>query len=458
MKFVNYEKKINDNIITIPNWEIKRDENWAVLGNNGSGKTLLGRVLTSSDLGEKCGYVSFEKVEELLEEERRNDDSDFLDREDAGTLVKEYINDPHGVFDLEHIKDRGLKYLSTGELVKLLIIKELERSPDYLILDEPYDGLDIESQDLLYNLIEDLILSKTTIILILNREKDIHPLISNISFIHDNRVILTGSRDSILSSDAFNRIRHFSGNIPEQLPGLEKRDKSIETLIDMRSVSISFSETKVLKDITWKVKSREHFKIVGPNGSGKSTLLKIISADNTQSYGQDITLFGYKRGTGESIWDIKQHIGLVSSTLQKDYRVSISVLNVLLSGFYDTIGLYTKPTPSEIDQGVKWLKIVGLYSKRDNSYKELSYGEQRLVLIIRAMVKHPKILILDEPCLGLDQVNREMILLLLDSLANKGETTLLYVSHRREDYIPSIKNELLLHPSVDGSLGEISCI
>ncbi len=455
MKFLNYEHEINNNIISIPKWDIDRDQNWAVIGNNGSGKTLLGKLLSEPVTGESVGYISFEKVEELLEEERKNDDTDFMDMEDPGTLVKDFLANTHSIFDLDSIRDRGLKYLSTGELVKVLIIKELENSPDYLILDEPYDGLDIESQSLLYNLIGELIKTSTTVILILNREKDIHPGITDIAFIHENRVILTGNREEILNSESFNGIRHFSGNLPTKLPGLNKSNNINELLVDFKNVSISFSDIKVLKDITWKVKSTEHNKIIGPNGCGKSTLLKIISADNHQSYGQDITLFGMKRGTGESIWDIKQHIGLVSSTLQKDYRVSISILSVVISGFYDSIGLYTDPTPIQISEAKEWLSIIGLEDRQSVSFKELSYGEQRLVLIIRAMVKHPKILILDEPCLGLDQVNRELILMLLDSIATKGETTLLYVSHRKEDFIPSIKRELHLVPTDNGSIGNI---
>ncbi|MGL1893137.1 MAG: ATP-binding cassette domain-containing protein [Spirochaetaceae bacterium] len=455
MNFSNFEYKINNNIVSIPSWDIENSQNWAVIGNNGSGKSLLGEVLQNYDNTKTVGYISFEVIETLLEEERLKDDTDFLDKEDPGTLVKEYLNNLNSFFNLEDLKNRGLKYLSTGELVKVLILKELEKKPDILILDEPFDGLDIESQKTLTELIGKLIDSPVTLILILNREEDIHKNISHIAFIHENRIILTGSKDEILSSESFKNIRHFSGNIPETLPGIENITKINEQLITLNSVSISFADTKVLKDITWSVKSGEHYKIIGPNGSGKSTLLKIISADNHQSYGQDITLFGMKRGTGESIWDIKQHIGLVSSGLQKDYRVSVSLLSVVISGFYDSIGLYNDPTPKEISEATQWLSLIGMSSKKHRSFKTLSYGEQRLVLIVRAMVKHPKVLILDEPCLGLDQVNRELILMLIDNIALKAETTLLYVSHRKEDYIPSINRELHLIPTVNGSIGDI---
>lgn len=448
MKFNNYECNIHNNTLIIPDWVINKNEHWAVIGNNGSGKSLLGEVLSKN---KDTGYVSFETIEYLLEEERKKDDTDFMDRIDHGTLVKDYLQNLNGYFDVSELENRGLKYLSTGELRKVMILKELEKYPEYLILDEPYDGLDIKSQKLLHDLIGTLIKSDIQLILILNREEDIHEDISHIAFIHDNRVILTGEARDILLNSSFNKIRHFSGEIPKELPGLNRKSSLREQLIDLKDVSISFGDTHVLKDISWSVKTREHYKVIGPNGSGKSTLLKIISADNHQSYGQDITLFGYKRGSGESIWDIKKNVGLVSSSLQKDYRVSISVLSVVVSGFYDSIGLYNNPLQKEIDLAERWLKLIKLHDKKNSSFKELSYGEQRMILIVRAMVKHPKVLILDEPCLGLDQVNREMILLLLDYIAKAGNTTLLYVSHRIEDHITSITKELKLIPSNKGS-------
>ncbi|MBN2616718.1 MAG: ATP-binding cassette domain-containing protein [Spirochaetales bacterium] len=455
MIFKNYTTEINNKKIYIPNWEINNGENWAVLGNNGSGKTLLGQILEKYDCSTVTGYVSFEKAENLLEEERLKDDTDFIDMEDPGTLVSTYLTNHNTIFNINEIKDRGLRYLSTGELVKVIILKELEKKPKYLILDEPYDGLDIESQLILETLISQLCDSEITLILILNRERDIHNKISHVAFIHENRVTLTGLKDEILSSESFSKIRHFSGIIPQQLPGVKKINSNVNSLICFINVSIAFGDKKVLHNINWNVERKEHYKITGPNGSGKSTLLKIVSADNHQAYGQDISLFGMKRGSGESIWDIKKYVGLVSSSLQNDYRVSNSVLSVIISGFYDSIGLYNKPSEIEINIAKDWIKLVGLEDRENSPFKELSFGEQRIILIIRAMVKHPDVLIVDEPCLGLDQVNREFVLLLLDYIGKNGETTLLYVSHRVEDYIPSIKKELHLIPTENGSIGQI---
>lgn len=435
------------------NLKIKSGENWCVVGNNASGKSIVGRELYK--IRDNSGLVSFETIEDLLEEERLKDDTDFIDREDPGTLVKDFLRESHNEFDLSGILNRGLKYLSTGELTKVVILKELEKSPSTLILDEPFDGMDLESQKTVEDIIATLASSSVTLILIVNRDSDIHRTIENIALIDNFRVAVTGKRE-ILKQDSYKLLRHYTKELPTILPGQEMGDKIREELFSFRDVSISFGDTRVLDSINWSVNSMEHYKITGPNGSGKSTLLKIISADSNQSYGKDITLFGIKRGSGESIWDIKKHVGLVSSTLQKDYRVTSTLLSVVISGFYDSIGLYNSPTPNETTLGLEWLKIGGLLSKKDTPFKSLSYGEQRVGLILRALVKHPKVLILDEPCLGLDEINREMILKLIENIAQMGSTTILYVSHRREDIIPSITRELVLTPSDRGSRGIIN--
>lgn len=455
MKFVNYEKKLGDRVLNIPDWTVANGENWAVLGSNGSGKTQLGEVLNTVETPKDIAYISFERVEALLEEERQKDDTDFMDRIDDGTLVEEFISLENDIFDLEYLRGRGIKYLSTGELVKLTLIKEWNKSPHYLILDEPYDGLDLDSQKVMGEFIDHVCKSDKTLILIINRESDIHDSITHLALIHNFSLLLTGNKKTVLESENWKNLQHFSGKLPENLPGQNESEPTSERLVNMNNVTISYDGKTVLKDISWSINNREHFRVIGPNGSGKSTLLKIISADNHKSYGQDITLFGMKRGTGESIWDIKKHVGIVSSALQSDYRVSVNALTVILSGFYDSIGLYNKPTPEELQLAKEWLTITGLNSYANEIFKSLSYGIQRMLLIIRAMVKHPKILILDEPCLGLDPINRELVLLLLDYIAKTGTTTLLYVSHRKEDVVPSITKELRLIPSESGSESKI---
>ena len=180
----------------------------------------------------------------------------------------------------------------------------------------------------------------------------------------------------------------------------------------------------------------------GPNGSGKTCLLNLITGDHPQCYVNDIYVFGYQRGSGESIWQIKQYIGYLSNAFHLDYRVNCALLDVVLSGYYDSIGLYQKATKNQIRLAQQWLALMGLEKQTATSFQELSFGDQRLTLIARAMVKHPALLILDEPCNGLDDINRLKVLALIDLLAREGSTTLLYVNHHREDVIPSIKQYL----------------
>ena len=207
---------------------------------------------------------------------------------------------------------------------------------------------------------------------------------------------------------------------------------------------MAYGDKVVLDGLNWQLKRGEHWKILGPNGVGKSTMLSLISGDNPQAYANDLTLFGMKRGSGETVWDIKKHIGLLSSSFQTSYRVKTSVLMTVISGFYDSVGVYSNYSDLEEKKAMEWLKLVRLDQKARNPLHSLSFGEQRMVLIIRAMVKHPPLLILDEPCQGLDEINRYTVLKLIDIIALQSDTTLLFVSHHSEDMVESISRELHL--------------
>jgi molybdate transport system ATP-binding protein len=198
------------------------------------------------------------------------------------------------------------------------------------------------------------------------------------------------------------------------------------------------------------VQPGEHWKISGPNGAGKSTLLSLVSGDNTQAYANDITLFGIKRGSGETVWDIKKRIGLVSTAFQQDYRVGVTVRIAVISGFFDSIGMYHDYSKKQLDIAMEWLRMLHMDQHAETPLRNLSYGEQRLVLLARAMVKQPNLLILDEPCQGLDDVNREMVLKLIDHLGRTGTSQILYVTHHQEDRIPCITNSLRLMPAAGG--------
>ena len=194
----------------------------------------------------------------------------------------------------------------------------------------------------------------------------------------------------------------------------------------------------------WIIEAGQHWQLSGPNGSGKTTLLNLINGDHPQCYANTIDVFGFRRGTGETIWDIKQYIGYVSASLQWQYRVSISAINVIISGFHDTIGLYQKVCDTERDNAREWLELMGMQALANEPFQSLSYGQQRLLLIARALAKQPTLLILDEPCQGLDDMNRQLVLTLIERICQSKTTTVLYVNHHSNDKIPAIKKQLSL--------------
>ncbi|WP_224957582.1 molybdate ABC transporter ATP-binding protein ModF [Geomonas subterranea] len=451
--------------------QINPGEHWAVVGANGSGKSALGKLLCNdlpvtsgtSRVPARSGFVSFEKIDEILERERYNDDSDFIGYVTEGTRVDRFIlagtdADEARLAELARelgftrILERGIKFLSTGEMRKTLICRALLQEPELLVLDEPFDGLDRESSDVLRQLISRCIERGIHVVLLLNRFSEIMPETTHIAYLQECRILRSGTREEMLGSEALRRFHAFHYTLPDTLPEIDTARSAPplvpgQPLIEMNDVTVRYGEKCVLNGVNWTVKAGEHWKISGPNGSGKSTLLSLISGDNPQAYANDISLFGRRKGSGESVWDIKKRIGLVSTSLQQEYRVGGTVKVVVISGMYDSIGMYSQYTLHQQEIALEWLKLLHMDHRRDHAFRDLSYGEQRLVLLARAMVKQPDLLILDEPCQGLDDVNREMVLKLIDHLGRNGNTQILYVNHHAEDRIPCIGNSMELVPA-----------
>jgi len=210
----------------------------------------------------------------------------------------------------------------------------------------------------------------------------------------------------------------------------------------MKNVTIKYEDTTVLDNVSWTVKSGENWAILGPNGCGKTTLLSLITGDNPQAYANEIYLFGQRRGSGESIWDIKRQTGIISSELQIRYSKPITAFEVVLSGFFDSVGLYRDYTPEQKETAEQWVEILGIADKSDRVFNQLSYGEQRMQLLARSMVKVPRILILDEPCQGLDRTNRQRILDATEIVGHQSKTNLIYVTHYPSE-IPTCMTHML---------------
>jgi molybdate transport system ATP-binding protein len=447
-------------------WQIEDNQHWVITGANGSGKSALAAVLagagervsgTLSGVPPRVGLVSFEAQAELIAAELKKDDADIMDVIAEGTPVREILlngeTDPALVdelarmFGLEPLLDQAFRKLSTGESRKMLLVRALASQPDLLVLDEPFDGLDVNTLAMLQQYLAGLV-ETIPMVLVLNRFDEFPDFITHIAYVEDGRLAHRVERSDETAYAELYQLLHLK-TTDLDVPGADP-DTAIEALdpaqplVKLNGVSIKYGERVLIDKLHWTIERNQHWQLSGPNGSGKTGLLSLITGDHPQCYVNDIFVFGFKRGSGESIWQIKQYIGYVSTSLQWDYRVGTSLRNVIISGFFDSIGLYTKCTERQRQIADQWLALLGMGARADQPFNKLSYGDQRLLLIARAMVKHPPLLILDEPCLGLDDMNRQLVLALIEKICAGTETSVIYVNHHPEDQIKGIDNYLAL--------------
>lgn len=436
-------------------------QSWCIFGENHSGIDrfidLLSGKLThwyadSLHLPKNPGILTFRAQQELFEEEIRNDDSDFLNRTDPGTLVREFLPDHAAqprllrTFNMAHCLDLGYRQLSSGQARKLLLLCELIGGTT-LVLQNPYDGLDEQSCHELNHALANLPERKIEVLISVNTLCDIPAWTSHLAIIEGGRLVCAGRQDQVLlkidQTLAPRRLPHEAISPLLLQPSAESKNQS-EELVFLRDGFAGYGEKKLFSGLNLTIKEGDHTLITGPNGCGKSTLLDIITGDNPKCYANNLRIFGKKRGTGESIWEIKKHMGIVSPTLHREHRIPGSALQVVLSGLYDSIGLYQKAGRSEINNARQWLTWIDLSTKADIPFRHLSFAEQRLVLIARALIKHPKLLILDEPTQGLDDDNRNTLLDLLEEIAARNLSTILFVSHRKDEHRPFFCRQIQL--------------
>ena len=431
---------------------LKEGECLAVTGANGSGKTLLGRILAEElvpSSGETVfrmspSYVSFERQEAVLEEERHRDDSRYFDGNGAefpGRSLEEWITEgrPEGGaderedilrrLDLWRIRDRGLRYLSTGEFRKTMVARALWEHPRLLIMDDPYDGLDKNASAYLKEQLDRLVSDGVTLVVISGRREDLPPGADRWLVMEEGTMIFLGSSDEGRKFLNRRKVKISHKISPYKPDESHSSGEAGAALISCRSVNVAYGDKKILSGLDWHVGKGEKWLLTGPNGAGKSTLLSLVNGDNPKAYGNDISLFGIKKGSGESVWDIKEKIGFVSGGFQMNYRVRAPILGVALSGFFDSIGLYDMPTEQQRRTAEEWLEFCGLGDLKNRSFEEVSFGERRMALIARSLVKSPPLLILDEPCQGLDDSHRDDIVTLCEELGRIDDLTMIYVTH-----------------------------
>jgi len=447
-------------------WEVNVCQNWVLWGESGSGKTSLAKAIAGlipSQGSIEINYDAQSKlpaevlfVESWYQFKNLEGVANFYYQQRYTSLQANDTLTVH-VELVAYGKEKGLHFdlvepilealgfatfassqlieLSSGEHKKLQLVKALWLKPQLLIIDQPYTGLDKASRKNLNTLLDQITAEGVQLILICN-DLEFPESIDSFAEIIDGQIVSSFSREI--------------GDLPPEIhkrkiPAFLKESPiySSTDMVKMVDVNISYGEKQVLKNINWEVKAGEKWLLQGPNGSGKSTLLSLINGDHPQSYANELYLFGNRRGTGESIWDIKQHIGLISPEFHWYFDATSTVWKCIASGFYDTVGLFQQLPYSKRAQVDELIEYFGLTENKNELLTALPLGKQRLVLLARTIIKNPELLILDEPCQGLDQQQTRYFNQLVDELCSNG-MTLIYVGHFESQLPTCIEKRILL--------------
>jgi len=477
-------------------------EQLAIVGENGSGKSMLVDILTgkhpllghgakydfgkfsSRMLSDNMKYIAFKdtygtgddnQYYQLRWNTHEEDDSPtvgevldetFIMVQNTDKIISSISEEERTKMNAERVAMRNLLYrsfsinniigqkithLSSGELRKFHLTRSLLSNPRLVIIDNPFIGLDSVAREQFVELFK--ILIKETgmqVILVLSRPNEIPPFVTHVVTVCNkvvNGKITLSEYMKIQPNDPGRILSESIAQSILQLPSCYNTDYNVA--IDFKDVSIRYGNRTILDKLNFTIKGGEKWALTGRNGSGKSTLLSIVCADNLQSYANQIVLFDKERGTGESIWEIKRNIGYVSPELHRSYYRDIPAIDIVASGLSDSIGLYMRPKPEQRDICLFWMNVFGIKHLANTSFLQLSSGEQRLVLLSRAFVKDPSLLILDEPLHGLDSLNSRLVLDIVETFSKRKGKTLIVVSHYLEEIPECVDNVLTLGVSQD---------
>jgi molybdate transport system ATP-binding protein len=458
-------------------WIISQHEHWAIVGPNGSGKSTLARTLmgqvpvvqgrlqrhSPAAHPDRIGYVSFELHEHLMQrEEQQAQACAFSGNLNEQTLAGDLIDTSPVVesarsvnlalideaLDVRPLRKRPVAVLSEGEMRRLLIARSLMQAPHLLILDEPFAGIDHQARAQLSQGLARLLADGIQLILITHHFEEVLPGIEKLLVLEQGRVVKKLDRSAIASAQNWH-------NLFEPTPPIQSKNKLKEAAVDtdiadrqplirMRNTTIRYGRRVIIEKLNWTVRPGENWGLVGPNGSGKTSLLKMLYGDHLQAYANEIYLFGQRRGEGESIWELKAPIGFVSSELQRRFRRPLRVRHAVLSGFFDSVGLYQIANAAQREMAAAWIARLGISDLSETYFNLLSSGQRRLVMIARAMVKGPRLLVLDEPCQGLDQSNRQLVMGYIDQIGSQTDTQLIFVTHHHDEVPSCLTHQLAL--------------
>lgn len=433
------------------NFIMNEGECWTLYGENGSGKTLYAQIIKGL-LGIKSGniercpsnaikIVAFEAAYSMGSFRDAYYQQRFSAMEiDWYPTVRELLPDTEyawhviELLNLKPLLDYRLITLSSGQLRRLLIAKAMLEKPRLLIFDNPFIGLDVESRALLGNVFEALHSDGVQLMFLVPTVRDIPMITTNVLWLDKLESRFCGLKSEF---DALN----VTENAPEfrnfEFRSINGKCKDFDIAVKMENLDINYGDVIYQRGIDWTIRKGEKWALLGPNGSGKSTLLSYIFADNPQAYSKPLTLFDRKRGTGESIWEIKGHIGFTSSEMHLYYMENVPCHSVVESGFFDSVGLYRKPSGEQIAYASQLMEHLGVAHLAEKGFLRVSSGEQRLLLFARAIVKNPDLLILDEPFHGIDYEHKMLCLNLIDQFLKQREKSIIFVTHYKEE-IPAL--------------------
>jgi len=458
--------------LVIDHFTARGGELWCLLGGNDSGLAAFVDLLASEHhqteglvAPNRLGLLSFKQQQSIFEAELRKDDTDFLNRLDPGTPARDFLTDIDrhrdqiALFHLEELLDRGYRQLSSGQARKLCLLQQITAGVEFLVLENPYEGLDQASCLELDRVLGRLRDQGLGMVVLVNNSVDIPKGTTHLGVFVHGRLHLQGPVDEVREAV----LTTFTRQTPLFQVSVEdlRRKHAINNaphgsnLITLHDGFAHYGEVEVFTGLELIINRGDHTLITGPNGCGKSTLLQILTGDHPLCYVNNLTMFGRKRGSGESIWELKRQMGIVSPDLHRNHRVSGSALAIVLSGLFDTIGLYDTPSRAEEQQGRRLLEQLGLAAKAGQPFRRLSYGEQRLLLLARALIKAPRLLILDEPTQGLDESNRGALLDFLAQIAAEELSTIVYVSHRLDEFRPFFRQQLRFSKGSGGDVASV---
>jgi molybdate transport system ATP-binding protein len=479
---------LNNTLFHNLNFTVNKGENWALVGESGSGKsallqTIAGRFnVTGGDIayhffddfikqaGNTESYLTHHKLIALVEPKHHfrnlSNTTDFYyqqrynssDSEDALT-VEQYLlsvlpvpgkniywnfEKVTGLLNLDELRGKQLIKLSNGETKRLTIAAALLKNPVLLLLDSPLTGLDVQTRAAFNNIIDEIIASGITLIMATS-PYEIPGAITHVAFLTNGVISKTITKEQFDPELFIQSPKdEIDNNELKALlnEGLAKADYRV--IVKMNSVNIKYGDKVILDKINWQILPGERWALLGPNGAGKSTLLSLINGDNPQAYANDIILFDKKRGTGESIWDIKSKIGFVSPELHQYFPTDNSCLQVIESGYYDTLGLFRLSNKVRAETALRWMKALEIEKYARVLLKNIPASAQRLCLLARALIKNPDLLIFDEPCQGLDAHQQLHFKNLVDTICKLSKVTLIFVTHYQHEIPDSVTKILRL--------------